>query len=141
MLFAHVTHQGVTTDLHECMKLMWTEYITALRQVEPASPQQGRRAWRPTLDEQKRREETRLNAQRACEEMEPHWKLALRQLTRVFTNARGNFDCFEYRLIPDKWDSWLVRTTLIFPLMMTHDTRSTTWLLTHAYHSVRCSSR
>jgi hypothetical protein len=102
----------VTADLHDSMKRMWSEYITARKQAaepEPSSSGSGKRAWRPSPEVQRQQEEARQKAVRACEEMEPHWELALRLLTRVFTNARGNFACFEYRFIPDKWDSWLVR--------------------------------
>lgn len=104
---------------------MWDAYIRARREAnrpDPPPHQPGiARRWRgsssPEAKGQKRQQdESRRKAQIAAEEMDPQWELVLGLLTRLFTTARGDFTCSEYKLLPERW-GWLVRAVLLILLL------------------------
>lgn len=109
--------QSMTFEIHASMKMMFDTYIKALKDSEDRSesnPQPSVRRWRPSAEQESKKrhlEEARQKAKAAAEEMEGPWEHALRLLTHIFTIARGNFACHEYKLIPDR-SSWLVRASI-----------------------------
>jgi len=94
------------------MKAVWSQYIKAKKEAEATefTPHTNYHKRRSLIEEENRRksQEARQRAQCLSEEMEPHCERALRLLTRIFIKARDSFLCLEHKLLPDRFDSWLV---------------------------------